>query len=155
MRVSMPPCVCVAISIKSGRLPSFPLALPASCPGLAAFLSSLSSCVRETQGSRIAVPSRPRSASPRPCPSCATTTRPPVVWVVAGQTQVYSSNNHAVFPTSQLPSQSAMRPPLFPTCTLRVPSQRGTRGEKSRIVYTPWVRVCPSCLARRKLPSHH
>lgn len=120
-------------------------------------LSSLPPCDTQDPGA-AASPCR-AALGPAPCPRpfCATTTRPLVVLLVAGQTQVYSSNNHAVFPTNQLPSQSAMRPPpLAPQHARRVcPAKAGRRGGKTRILYTPLVLVCPNCLARRKLPSDH
>lgn len=84
------------------------------------------------------MPSCPPSA-PCPWPSCATTTRPLVVLLVAGQTQVYSSNNHAVFPTSQLPSQTAMRPPLAPQHARRArPPKRDEEGERPEFYTRPW-----------------
>ena len=128
----------------------------ASCPGLAASLSSLRPCVLETprqlrrrvESPPVRLPSpvlgRPVQGQQGCLSSC---------WSRAKRKSIHQ----ITMPSSQIINsfrKALCAPTRSPTCTPARAQPKGDEG-KDQNLYTPVVLVCPSCLARRKLPSDH
>lgn len=157
MRVSMPPCVRVAISMKSGRLLSVPSAsMRAALASLPR--SPLSLRVPRTRGQlrRRVEPPPVRSSPPRVLghPVQRQQGRSSSCWSRAKRKSIHQITMPSSQPINSL-RKALCAPSCSPTYASHVLSQRGTRGGKTRIRYTPLVLVCQNCLARRKLPSDH